>query len=57
VMSPRPGRIEQVIAVDLPRPRGLDARKLPAFAQIADRITNLFLSRGVLHRANPLSLA
>ena len=49
VMSPRPGRIEQIIAVDLPRPRGLDGRKHAAFAVAVDRITEIFLSRGVLH--------
>jgi NitT/TauT family transport system ATP-binding protein len=56
VMSPRPGRIEQTIEIGLPRPRGLDARKLPAFLQATERITNLFLSRGVLHRPNALTI-
>ena len=31
VMSPRPGRITDVIEVDLPRPRTLDTRESPAF--------------------------
>ena len=31
VMSPRPGKVERIIDVDLPRPRGLSARKLPFF--------------------------
>ena len=31
VMSPRPGRIEVVIGVDLPRPRGAETRELPRF--------------------------
>jgi NitT/TauT family transport system ATP-binding protein len=57
VMSPRPGRIEQTIEIGLPRPRGLDARKLPAFLQATESITNLFLSRGVLHRPNALTIA
>jgi len=57
VMSPRPGRIEQTIEIQLARPRGLDARKHPIFLQATERITDLFLSRGVLHRANALSIA
>ncbi|HXT82248.1 MAG TPA: ABC transporter ATP-binding protein [Acetobacteraceae bacterium] len=50
VMSPRPGRIEQVLEVDLPRPRGLPARRAPGFLRIEERITDIFLSRGVLSR-------
>ena len=50
VMSPRPGRIETIIAVDMPRPRGLRARKDPRFIAIADQITEIFLERGVLQR-------
>ncbi len=50
VMSPRPGRIERVIDIDLPRPRGLEARRSPRFSEIVDEITGIFLSRGVLRR-------
>ena len=47
VMSPRPGRIVEIIDVDLPRPRRLD--KLPAkFNEYAGRIRDIFKSRGVL---------
>ncbi|MCE3248426.1 MAG: transporter ATP-binding protein, partial [Geminicoccaceae bacterium] len=49
VMSPRPGRIDEIVAVGLPRPRALQGRKHPAFAAAVDRITEIFLSRGVLH--------
>jgi NitT/TauT family transport system ATP-binding protein len=49
VMSPRPGRIEQVLAIDLPRPRGLDARRATAFVSASETITDIFLARGVLH--------
>ena len=49
VMSPRPGRIERVIPIELPRPRGLDGRRLPGFAEASDLITGIFLDRGVLH--------
>jgi NitT/TauT family transport system ATP-binding protein len=49
VMSPRPGRIERTIDVDLPRPRGLEARGLAKFDQAVAAITVIFLARGVLH--------
>jgi NitT/TauT family transport system ATP-binding protein len=49
VMSPRPGQIEQVVSVDLPRPRGLDGRRHDAFDVAVERITEIFLRRGVLH--------
>jgi NitT/TauT family transport system ATP-binding protein len=51
VMSPRPGRIERELTVELARPRGLEARRAPAFTQAAELITGIFLSQGVLHRA------
>jgi len=51
VMSPRPGRIERIVPIDLPRPRGLDGRRLPGFTEASDLITRIFLDRGVLHRA------
>ena len=50
VMSPRPGRIERILAIDLPRPRGLEARRLPAFIAASEAITEIFLARGVLRR-------
>jgi NitT/TauT family transport system ATP-binding protein len=49
VMSPRPGQIEQVVTIDLPRPRGLEGRRHDAFDVAVDRITEIFLRRGVLH--------
>jgi NitT/TauT family transport system ATP-binding protein len=50
VMSPRPGRIERILPVDLPRPRGVEARQSPHYAAAAEEITAIFLERGVLHR-------
>ena len=38
VMSPRPGRILEVIDSDLPRDRTLDLRETPEFARIAHRV-------------------
>jgi len=55
VMSPRPGRIEQVIDVDIPRPRGLAGRRNPGFLKITEQITNIFLSRGVFHQGSGLT--
>jgi NitT/TauT family transport system ATP-binding protein len=52
VMSPRPGRIEQVFSVDMARPRGFGGRKHPRFHEINDAITEIFLARGVLQRAD-----
>ena len=38
VMSPRPGRIQDVIACDFPRDRTLDIRETPAFLEVANRV-------------------
>jgi len=47
VMSPRPGRIVEIIDIDLRRPRRLD--KLPAaFNDYAGRIRDIFKAKGVL---------
>jgi NitT/TauT family transport system ATP-binding protein len=50
VMSARPGRVDRILATDLPRPRGLAARRDPKFLDAEEEITNIFLSRGVLTR-------
>jgi NitT/TauT family transport system ATP-binding protein len=50
VMSPRPGRIERIIDIPSPRPRGLAGRKRPEFIAISQEITEIFLARGVLTR-------
>jgi NitT/TauT family transport system ATP-binding protein len=47
VMGPRPGRIVEIIDIDLPRPRRLD--QLPErFHEYSTRIRNIFKSQGVL---------
>ncbi len=38
VMTPRPGKIETVIPVDLPQPRTFETRELPEFFQIATEV-------------------
>jgi NitT/TauT family transport system ATP-binding protein len=47
VMSPRPGRIVEIIDIDLPRPRRLD-KLPPKFNEYAGRIRDIFKSKGVL---------
>lgn len=48
VMSPRPGTIDTILDIDLPRPRGLAARRSPEFVRLTEQITDMFMSRGVL---------
>ena len=47
VMGPRPGRIVEIIDIDLPRPRRLD-KLPPQFNDYAGRIREIFKSKGVL---------
>ncbi len=49
VMTPRPGRVRDIIPVDLERPRDLDIRDSSAFGAIVRRIRLLFLEMGVIH--------
>jgi NitT/TauT family transport system ATP-binding protein len=48
VMTPRPGRIDGVVEIDLPRPRRLAVREEPAFAKYARGIRDRFMAQGVL---------
>ena len=50
VMSPRPGRVAEVIEIDLPRPRSFEQEALPAFQAAAQRIRALIYA-GRLPRA------
>ncbi|HSF03915.1 MAG TPA: ABC transporter ATP-binding protein, partial [Solirubrobacterales bacterium] len=38
VLSPRPGRIERVVDVDLPRPRSEKTRALPRFFELVTTV-------------------
>ena len=49
IMTPRPGRIDSIVDVDLPRPRGLAIQDTPAFAHYSRTIRDRFLAHGVLH--------
>ncbi|WP_158810972.1 ABC transporter ATP-binding protein [Beijerinckia sp. L45] len=48
VMSPRPGKIETIIDVELPRPRRLAVRDTPAYAHYVQAVTDIFKTLGVL---------
>jgi NitT/TauT family transport system ATP-binding protein len=48
VMAPRPTRILEDIAIDLPRPRNLDVREATKFTAYVHQITHLFYQMGVL---------
>lgn len=41
VMKPRPGRIAEIVHVDLPRPRTLDMMTTPRFGEIVDHIRSM----------------
>lgn len=48
VMSPRPGRVERIFDIDLPRPRSLSIRDSEPFIQYTRDIRAVFESVGVL---------
>jgi NitT/TauT family transport system ATP-binding protein len=51
VMTPRPGQIDRIIDIALPRPRTLAMRESPEFNAYNRQILNLFLARGVLRES------
>lgn len=46
VMTPRPGRVQEIIKVDLPRPRDFSVIREPAFYNACDRIRFLMNAAG-----------
>jgi NitT/TauT family transport system ATP-binding protein len=48
VMTPRPGRVDRILEIDLPRPRTLALRESPQFVEYTREILDLFLARGIL---------
>lgn len=48
VLSPRPGRIVEILAIDLPRPRKLSLRETPEFGKYCAHIRELFEQMGLL---------
>ncbi len=51
VMSPRPGRVEAVLDIELARPRAFDVRETEAFGRYTREIRRIFEGQGVLHGA------
>jgi NitT/TauT family transport system ATP-binding protein len=48
VITPRPGRIERVLDIDLPWPRDLDVKNSPAFIGYVREIQEVFHGYGVI---------
>jgi NitT/TauT family transport system ATP-binding protein len=48
VMSPRPGKIEEIVQIELARPRRLAVRESAVFGQYNRHIRQLFEAMGVL---------
>jgi NitT/TauT family transport system ATP-binding protein len=48
IMSPRPGRVGEIVSIDLPRPRTFDLVETPEFGSHARRIREVFEAWGVL---------
>jgi NitT/TauT family transport system ATP-binding protein len=55
VMSPRPGKIVRELKIELPRVRGLAARRDQRFFDYCDEINEIFFSQGVLRRADAIA--
>ena len=45
VMTPRPGRVREILDVTLPRPRSLDTLSDPAFLELANQIRGRLFAR------------
>jgi NitT/TauT family transport system ATP-binding protein len=48
VISPRPGKVDRLIEIDLPRPRTMDIRQSEDFMRYVNEITGIFMNYGVI---------
>jgi NitT/TauT family transport system ATP-binding protein len=48
VITPRPGRIERVIDIDLPYPRDYEVKRSPEFAAYVQETQEIFRGYGVI---------
>ena len=48
VMTPRPGRVDEIIDVDLPRPRTVETRESTRFLELVAHARSLFVRSGIL---------
>jgi NitT/TauT family transport system ATP-binding protein len=54
VMSARPGKIEQILKIDIPRPRRLAVRETAEFGKYTKEIRAIFSSLGILRESSDL---
>jgi NitT/TauT family transport system ATP-binding protein len=50
VMDKNPGRIAEIVEIDLPRPRSLDIRETPQFVQYTRHLRSTFESLGIMKK-------
>jgi NitT/TauT family transport system ATP-binding protein len=55
VLSANPGRVRQIVPVDLPRPRTLDVKYTPEFSEHVNVLWQLIKADVVRHAAHPLA--
>jgi NitT/TauT family transport system ATP-binding protein len=55
VFTPRPGMIDRVIDINLPRPRSFEVRESVQYNQYVHEITNIFMGYGIFHEQKQLS--
>ena len=48
IVSPRPGQIDEIIPIYLPRPRDKAVVNSSRYAQYCDQITQRFMARGII---------